>query len=570
MFARLAAGLLFLSLTSAAVWAAPPERIADRVQAILAEYQKELTPNTPPATRRELEQKRDARFAELLSEGKKEEKPQHAALGVVCMHLKRFAEAAEHAEAALKEKPDSEDAYFMLLQALISDKALSRAETRYADAVKKFPSSRQIEQLRDDFFRAYMQLREPGKAVEHGVARIESAWRRVITNPADGSAFVQNVDQFIYACRLADKLPLALEQCEKLVSRAQAAVANGDTRLQLLQGTLLERKIRLLSDLDRFAEADKLLQADLALLAQHLEANPQAVTLMQQKARLLQLRSSLLTDKPEDLKKSQQAQLDFVDASLAAVPKNASIVGLWLSTYQGVINAEIRSSQFEQAETHLAKVNKQLDAISEDADLKPTADRSRGAVRTLVNNLTNERRRFALLGQPALPLTGATWLNGSELTTDDLKGQVVLLDFWAVWCGPCIATFPHLRDWQEKYGDRGLKIIGVTRRYEFDFDLADGRPRHSSGIKPEAEDAATQRFVEYHKLKHRIAVMASDDLSKGYFVTGIPQAVLIDRQGLVRMIRVGSGDANAQALHAAIEKYLGEPASAAAATSGGK
>src|SRR5438067_2346421 len=77
----------------------------------------------------------------------------------------------------------------------------------------------------------------------------------------------------------------------------------------------------------------------------------------------------------------------------------------------------------------------------------------------------------ALLDKPAPEITGEFGLNGKAVKLSDLKGKVVLVDFWAVWCGPCIATFPHLREWNKEYKDKGLEILGVTSYYEkFGFD----------------------------------------------------------------------------------------------------
>ena len=64
------------------------------------------------------------------------------------------------------------------------------------------------------------------------------------------------------------------------------------------------------------------------------------------------------------------------------------------------------------------------------------------------------------ISQPTFPLEVEAWVNGNALTDKELEGKVVLIDFWAVWCGPCIATFPHLREWRDKYSDKGLVIIG--------------------------------------------------------------------------------------------------------------
>src|SRR5213082_98709 len=81
-----------------------------------------------------------------------------------------------------------------------------------------------------------------------------------------------------------------------------------------------------------------------------------------------------------------------------------------------------------------------------------------------------------LIGKPAPEIPGDFALNGKPTKLADLKGKVVLLDFWAVWCGPCVATFPHLREWNKEYKDKGLEVLGVTSYYEqFGFDKDAGK-----------------------------------------------------------------------------------------------
>jgi thiol-disulfide isomerase/thioredoxin len=127
-----------------------------------------------------------------------------------------------------------------------------------------------------------------------------------------------------------------------------------------------------------------------------------------------------------------------------------------------------------------------------------------------------------------------------------------------VWCGPCIATFPHLREWEKKYDD--LVIIGVTNYYNYAWDAETKRAsRSKEDVAKETEQEMLMEFAKEHSLNHVFAVQSEEkNLSKHYAVTGIPQAVVIDKTGKVRLIRVGSGEANAQEIEAMIEKLIEE------------
>ncbi len=65
-----------------------------------------------------------------------------------------------------------------------------------------------------------------------------------------------------------------------------------------------------------------------------------------------------------------------------------------------------------------------------------------------------------MLGRPAPALDLSGWLNG-EVKLEALKGKIVVVDFWATWCGPCRASIPHNNELARKYADRGVVVLGA-------------------------------------------------------------------------------------------------------------
>lgn len=106
-----------------------------------------------------------------------------------------------------------------------------------------------------------------------------------------------------------------------------------------------------------------------------------------------------------------------------------------------------------------------------------------------------------------------------ELTS--YRGKVVLLNFWATWCGPCLVEMPTFNEWQNKYGSDKFQVIGISM-----------------------DDAAPEVIATFNKLKLNYPVLMGDEhLGAAYGgILGLPVTFLIDRQGNIRARYQGASD----------------------------
>ncbi|HYV39174.1 MAG TPA: TlpA disulfide reductase family protein, partial [Gemmataceae bacterium] len=149
-----------------------------------------------------------------------------------------------------------------------------------------------------------------------------------------------------------------------------------------------------------------------------------------------------------------------------------------------------------------------------------------------------------MYGKPAPEIVAQFALNGDAKKLSALKGKVVVLDFWAIWCTPCLATLPHLRDWSKDYKKDGLEVVGVTTYHEiYGFDKKSGKfTTAADKLKPAAEQDVIKDYAEFHKLNFQQLMLSKDAWDKAreqYRFEGIPTLVLIDRKGAVRIVHEG-------------------------------
>jgi len=218
---------------------------------------------------------------------------------------------------------------------------------------------------------------------------------------------------------------------------------------------------------------------------------------------------------------------------------------------------EAAAKKSEEAKTVLQKVEE----TATNQSVKTMLANYKRSIDSMARTVEAGKKLTEMIGKDAAPLKVESWVNGSPLTDGDLKGKVVFLDFWAVWCGPCIATFPDLREWNETYGNKGLVMIGLTNYYNFKWDgEAKKAARSQEKVTSAEEQEMLIKFAQSHDLKHRFAIESDRSLSEYYGVTGIPHVVVIDQQGKIRLMKVGSGEENAKEIGALLDKLLGQKA----------
>jgi len=111
-------------------------------------------------------------------------------------------------------------------------------------------------------------------------------------------------------------------------------------------------------------------------------------------------------------------------------------------------------------------------------------------------------------------------LQGREISSADLRGKVVLIDFWATWCQPCKTEMPGYQKLLDRYGPRGFAVIG----FKFDTMM-------------DLEEPVT--FAKKIGVRYPLAVAADDLKQKFGGVEGLPTTMLYDRKGILREKVIG-------------------------------
>lgn len=147
-----------------------------------------------------------------------------------------------------------------------------------------------------------------------------------------------------------------------------------------------------------------------------------------------------------------------------------------------------------------------------------------------------DEKPHATVGKPA-PDVGWTLLDGTAQKLADLKGKVVVLDFWATWCGPCVMGLPKISAVAKRYADKGVVFVAC--------DMQESK-------------AGVEKFLARKKLEIACAIV-DQKFSKPFGVDGIPHTVIVGADGVIRKVHIGFGPGEEKHFEEDLREVLGLP-----------
>jgi peroxiredoxin len=137
--------------------------------------------------------------------------------------------------------------------------------------------------------------------------------------------------------------------------------------------------------------------------------------------------------------------------------------------------------------------------------------------RTRAEHFIEDPQLAALRMAPAFTLTTS---QGEQMSLDDMGGKVVLLDFWATWCGPCKESLPEIQRIAQKFADQPFVVISISS---------------------DKDESAWKNFIQRNRMTWPQYRDANGALSRAYSVSTIPHYFSIDTDGVLQSVKVGSG-----------------------------
>jgi len=224
----------------------------------------------------------------------------------------------------------------------------------------------------------------------------------------------------------------------------------------------------------------------------------------------------------------RQETLDAVDAILANYEGDRS---------DGVAQVVAFKAFFIfQAMEDPAGARELLATIPRDFPGTPTADQAEMAITEIdkmADQADSEQARIdSLVGQPAPELNFLWSTKDGVKKLSDLRGQVVVIDFWTTWCGPCISSFPQIREEVARFAGAPVTFLGVTSLQGAVHNLRN-KPIDTKK-NPQKEFTLMPEFMKKHEMTWDVAFSEEKVFNDDYGIEGIPHMVIIAPDGTLR------------------------------------
>ena len=131
----------------------------------------------------------------------------------------------------------------------------------------------------------------------------------------------------------------------------------------------------------------------------------------------------------------------------------------------------------------------------------------------------------AQTGIPAPNINNEIWLNSAPKRLKDLRGKVVMVEFWTFGCYNCRNIEPYVKEWHAKYADQGLVVIAI----------------HSPEFSYERSTDSVKEYIEEHKIPYAVPIDNDFETWRNYRNRYWPTLYLIDKQGLIQYVKIGEG-----------------------------